>query len=52
MKQIIISIAMLAIALALIAGAVIPLMEHGTDTGGSAVSEGRAALPAVQGLFK
>lgn len=44
MKQIIITITMLAIALALIIGVIIPIFEHGAETGGTAVSQGRTTI--------
>lgn len=52
MKQIIISIAMLAVALALVVAVIIPLLEHGAAAGDTAVSAGRIILPEVKGLFK
>ncbi|WP_154669464.1 hypothetical protein [Ruminiclostridium cellobioparum] len=39
-KQIIVSIVLLAIALALIIGVIIPLFEHGTAAGQKAVLQG------------
>ncbi|HEX2925918.1 MAG TPA: hypothetical protein VHP38_06625 [Ruminiclostridium sp.] len=52
MKQIIISIAMLAIALALVIGVVVPLMEHGAETGNRSVTEGYNASPRLEDILK
>ncbi len=41
MKQIILSIAMLAIALALVIGVIVPFCEHGAEQGDKASEQGR-----------
>jgi hypothetical protein len=51
-KQIIITITLLAIALALIIGVISPLLEHGADTGGKAVSQGRMVISKVDDILK
>lgn len=52
MKQIIITIAMLAIALALVIGVIVPFLEHGADTGRAAVTRGDAAMPRLEQILK
>lgn len=52
MKQIILTITMLAIALALVIGVIIPLLEHGADTGKTAVIGGQTILPRIEQLLK
>jgi hypothetical protein len=52
MKQIIITISMLAIALALITGVIIPLSEHCRETGANAVVQGHASITGIGQLLK
>ncbi len=52
MKQIILTIGLLAIGLALIMSVVIPLLEHGSDTGNAAVTNGRANIQKVGQILK
>ncbi len=52
MKQIVITIAMLALALALVIGVIIPLLQHGRETGNSAVIKGQAALPKIEQILR
>jgi hypothetical protein len=47
MKQIIITIIMLSIALVLIIGVIIPIFEHGAYTGNTAVLKGQAAITKI-----
>lgn len=51
-KQIIISIALLAIALALIIGVIIPLFEHGTTAGQKAVLRGEAVITRIDAVIR
>jgi hypothetical protein len=48
MKQIVTSVCMLAIALALVIGVVVPIFLHGADSGSKAVERGRNALPLIE----
>jgi hypothetical protein len=48
MKQIVIAICMLAIALALVIGTVIPIFSHGAVSCRNAVTQGRTALPLIE----
>lgn len=52
MKQIIITIAMLAIALALVIGVIIPILEHGAETGNSAAAGAKTAVPRIEQILK
>lgn len=52
MKQIIITISLLAIALVLIIGVVIPLLEHGAETGHQAVTRAQASITAIGRIIK
>ncbi len=52
MKQIILTVMLLAIALALILSVVIPLFQHGSDTGNNAVTNGRANIQKVGQILK
>ncbi len=52
MKQVIITISMLAIALALVISNIIPVMKHGAKTGESAVSVGRTAEVRIGEILK
>lgn len=47
MKQIIISIIMLSIALALVIGVIIPIFEHSANTGHTAVMKGNNAISRI-----
>lgn len=51
MKQVIITITMLAIALALIIGVVVPLMGHGDRTGNIAVTRGHDVLTRLENIL-
>ncbi len=51
MKQVIITIVMLAIALALVIGVVVPLMRHGAGTGSTAVTRGQDVLPRLENIL-
>ncbi|EGD47783.1 hypothetical protein Cpap_2186 [Ruminiclostridium papyrosolvens DSM 2782] len=51
MKQVIITIIMLAIALALVIGVIIPLLRHGAKTGNLAVTKGYGALPRIENIL-
>lgn len=51
-KQIIISIVLLAIALALITGVIIPLFEHGTATGRKAVLQGETVIARIAEVIR
>ncbi len=51
MKQVIITIVMLAIALALVIGVVVPLMRHGAGTGSIAVTRGQDVLPRLENIL-
>lgn len=52
MKQVIITISMLAIALALVISSIIPVMKHGAGTGETAVSEGQAVAVKIGEILK
>ncbi len=52
MKQVIITIIMLAVALALVIRVVVPLMKHGAGMGSSAVSGGQDVLPRLENILK
>ena len=52
MKQVIITISMLAIALALVISSIIPVMTRGAGTGKTAVSEGRTAAVKIVEILK
>lgn len=52
MKQIIMAISMLAIAMALVIGVVVPLMRHGAETGDSAVTKGHNAIPRLEQILR
>ncbi|AEY64403.1 hypothetical protein [Clostridium sp. BNL1100] len=51
MKQVIITIIMMAIALALVIGAVVPLIRHGAETGNLAVTKGYSVLPHIENIL-
>lgn len=51
MKQVIITIIMLAIALALVIGVIVPLLSHGAETGNLAVTKGYGALPHIENIL-
>lgn len=50
-KQIMLSIILLAVALALVIGVIIPLFEHGADTGDKANTQGRLVIERVGAVF-
>ncbi len=52
MKQIVITILMLSIALALIIGVIIPIFGHGANTGNIAVLKGQAAVTRIGQVIK
>lgn len=52
MKQIFITIAMLAIALALVIGVVVPIFKHGTSTGNKAILEGQATITRIEQMLE
>ena len=52
MKQILITIAMLSIALALVIGVIAPLLTHGAETGNDAVLKGESAVIRIGQVFK
>lgn len=52
MKQIIISVAMLAVALALVIGVIVPIFAHSSETGSSAVSKGNVAQVKLEAIIK
>lgn len=52
MKQILITVAMLAIALALVIGVVVPIFEHGANTGNNAVLKGQATITRLVQVLK
>jgi hypothetical protein len=52
MKQIVITVALLAIALALVIGVIIPLFQHGAETGNNAVAKGSSAIPRIEQILK
>lgn len=52
MKQIIITITMLAIALALIIGVVVPIFKHGYNTGNTAIFKGQVAIPRIGQMYR
>lgn len=47
MKQLLITITMLSIALALIIGIIVPIVKHGGETGNTAVSKGKAEITRI-----
>lgn len=47
MKQILISITMLSIALALLIGIIVPIIKHGGETGNNAVLKGSAEITRI-----
>jgi len=47
MKQILITITMLAIALALVIGVIVPIFKHGAKTGDAAVLKGEATMARI-----
>ncbi len=51
-KQILLSVILLAVAFALIIGVVIPLLEHGAGTGNEAIIQGRIVLSKVGNLLE
>lgn len=52
MKQIVITIIMLSIALALIIGVIIPIFGHGANTGNTATLKGQAAITKIGQVIK
>jgi len=52
MKHILITIIMLAIALALVIGVVVPIFQHGEKTGAVAVLKGEATMTRVGQVLK
>jgi hypothetical protein len=52
MKQILITIAMLSIALALVIGVMVPLLTHGAETGDDAVLKGDAVITRIGHVLK
>ncbi len=52
MKQIILSIAMLAIALALVIGVIVPFYEHGAEQGDKASEQGRLVLTRLGNILE
>lgn len=51
-KQIILSIAMLAIALALVIGIIVPFYEHGAEQGDKASEQGRIVLTRLGNILE
>ncbi len=51
-KQIILSIAMLAIALALVIGVIVPFCEHGAEQGDKASEQGRLVLTRLGNILE
>lgn len=51
MKQIILSVAILAIALALVIGVIVPFCEHGAEQGDKASEQGRLVLTRIDNIF-
>ncbi|WP_173585579.1 hypothetical protein [Ruminiclostridium josui] len=51
MKQVIITIIMLAIALALVIGVIVPLISHGAEMGSHTVNKGYSALPHIESIL-
>ncbi|HEY5586475.1 MAG TPA: hypothetical protein VIK78_18535 [Ruminiclostridium sp.] len=47
MKQILITIMMLAIALALVIGVVVPIFKHGASTGDNAILKGQSTMTRI-----
>ncbi len=52
MKQIIITITLLSIALALIIGVIVPIFEHGAETGSAAVTKGEATITRIEQVLR
>jgi flagellar basal body-associated protein FliL len=52
MKQIIISIAILAVALALVIGVIVPIFAHGSETGSNAVFKGTTVQTGLEAIIK
>lgn len=52
MKQILITISMLAISLALIIGVIVPIFKHGAETGNAAVANGEATITKIGQVIK
>lgn len=52
MKQIILSIAMLAIALAIVSGVIVPLFEHGAEEGERAGEQGGVVYSRLSNILK
>ncbi len=52
MKQIILSIAILAIALALMIGVIVPICEHGAEQGDKAREQGRTVLTRLGNILE
>ncbi|MHB8062597.1 MAG: hypothetical protein ACYDG2_08190 [Ruminiclostridium sp.] len=52
MKQILITITMLAIALALIIGVIVPIFKHGAEMGDTAVSRGESIIARIGQVLK
>jgi len=51
-KQIILSIAMLAIALAIVSGVIVPLFEHGAEEGERAGEQGGVVYSRLSNILK
>jgi hypothetical protein len=52
MKQILITISMLAIALALVIGVIVPIFKHGAKTGDTAVLKAEATITRIGQVLK
>lgn len=52
MKQILITIIMLAIALALIIGVIVPIFAHGAETGTNSVAKGRTVITRIEQILE
>jgi len=52
MKQIIITITILAIAIALVIGVVVPIFKHSSDTGNDAVLKAQATITRIGGVLR
>jgi len=52
MKQILITITMLSIALALVIGIIVPIIKHGGETGNTAVLKGETVITRIGQVLK
>jgi len=52
MKQVLITITMLAIALALVIGVIVPIFKHSAETGNATVLKGEATLTRIAQVLK